>query len=386
MGPDRAALRLRLRARRAAAGVVRHLPVPVADRLRAPPAAPRRARGRRARDPLLQLLRRGGIPAGVSSFTLGDNRELRFVNAESLVLHQLYWFGERGWEPQLLRWWRGCCRRASAILELGANVGYFTVQGARAGPRARYVAVEPYPASARVCRANLALNRVSSVELVAAAAVADAQRATVELRVPADQLAAPTVAFVGVGSELPEPMGRHVTRSVAVPAVDVRSLLDGVDLLKLDVEGQEHALLAASREHLRARRPTVFVEVLPGTARLRRLLAELCRDDGFCCYVPRADSLHRLEVPEILGAALLDRYGCQDVILSAEPQLERRIREADAMGRDRAGPAPSGDQRRLRHQRGRVVLAAAAADMATLRSAKTNQSGTAATAGHRPSR
>jgi FkbM family methyltransferase len=335
MGPDRAALRLRLRARRVAAGVVRRLPVPLADRLRA-----------RARDPLLQVLRRGGIPAGVATFTLGDNRELRFVNAESLVLHQLYWFGEQGWEPQLLPWWRACCRRASAILELGANVGYFTVQGARAGPGARYVAVEPYPASARVCRANLTLNRVTSVELLAAAAVAGGQ-ATVELRVPADQLAAPTVAFVGAGSELPEPMGRHVTRTVAVPAVDVRALLDGVDLLKLDVEGQEHALLAASREHLAAHRPTVFVEVLPGTARLRRLLAELCRDDGFRCYVPRAGSLHRLEVPEILGAPLLDRYGCQDVILSAEPQLERRIRDADAMGRDRAGPAPGGGQRRL---------------------------------------
>jgi FkbM family methyltransferase len=339
MGPDRAALRLRLRARRATAGVVRRLPVPLADRLRA-----------RARDPLRQVLRRGGIPAGVTTFTLVDNPELRFVNAESLVLHQLYWFGERGWEPQLLPWWRGCCRRASAILELGANVGYFTVQGARAGPGARYVAVEPYPASARVCRANLALNRVTSVELVAAAAVAGGDLATVELRVPADQLAAPTVAFVGADSELPEPMGRHVTGTVTVPAVDVRTLLAGVDLLKLDVEGQEHALLAAGREHLAARRPTVFVEVLPGTTRLRRLLAELCRDDGFCCYVPRAGSLHRLEVPDILGAPLLDRYGCQDVILSAEPQLERRIRDADAMGRDRARPAPGGGQRRLRGQ------------------------------------
>jgi FkbM family methyltransferase len=338
MGRDRAGLRLRLGARRTAAAVVRRLPAPVADRLRAAPA------------PLRQVLRRGGIPAGVETFALGDNRELRFVNAESLVLSQLYWFGERGWEPQLLPWWRGCCRQASAILELGANVGYFTVQGARAGPRARYVAVEPYPASAAVCRANLALNRVTSVELVAAAAVADGDLASVELRVPADQLAAPTVAFVGAGSELPEPMGRHVTRTVAVPAVDVRALLPGVDLLKLDVEGQEHALLAAAREHLRGSRPTVFVEVLPGTTRLRRLLADLCRDDGFCCYVPRAGSLHRLEVPEILGARLLDRYGCQDVILSAEPQLERRIRDADAMGRDRAGPAPGGGQRRLRGQ------------------------------------
>jgi hypothetical protein len=82
-------------------------------------------------------------------------------------------------------------------------------------------------------------------------------------------------------------------------------------------------LLAASREHLRTRKPTVFVEVLPGTTRLRQLIADLCRDDGFQCYVPRADSLVRLEISDILGAPLLDRYGCQDVILSAEPHLDR---------------------------------------------------------------
>jgi hypothetical protein len=50
---------------------------------------------------------------------------------------------------------------------------------------------------------------------------------------------------------------------------------------------------------------------------------DLCHDDGFHCYVPRAGSLVRLGVPDILGARLLDRYGCQDVILSAEPHLDR---------------------------------------------------------------
>jgi FkbM family methyltransferase len=316
MNVDHTVLRLRLRTRRMTAGVVRRLPVTVADRLRG-------SRPHRAHDALREVLRRGGIPAGVTTFGLCDNQELRFVNAESLVLHRLYWFGERGWEPQLLPWWRRFCRRASAVLELGANVGYFTVQGARAGPQARYVAVEPYPASARVCRANLELNRVDSVELVTAAAVAHPEAPAVELHVPCDQLATPTVAFVGADTELPEPMSRHVTQTISVPAVDVRSLLAGVDLLKLDVEGQEHALLAAGRDHLRARRPTVFVEVLPGTARLRRLLADLCRDDGFHCYVPRADALVRLGIPDILGAPLLDRYGGQDVILSPEPHLDR---------------------------------------------------------------
>jgi Methyltransferase FkbM domain len=118
-------------------------------------------------------------------------------------------------------------------------------------------------------------------------------------------------------------MSRGVRQTISVPAVDVRRLLSGVDLLKLDVEGQEHALLAAGREQLRAGRPTVFVEVLPGTTRLRRLIAELCRDDGFHCYVPHAGALVRLEAPDILDAPLLDRYGGQDVILSAEPRLDR---------------------------------------------------------------
>ena len=305
-----------------AAGVVRRLPVPVADRLRGPATAPPGSARSRAHHALLEALRRGGIPAGAATFRLADNPELRFVSHDSLVLHQLYWFGEQGWEPQLLPWWRRCCARASAILELGANVGYFTVQGARAAPRARYVAVEPHHVSAEVCRANLALNRVGTVELLEAAAVADAGRPAVDLQVPADQLATPTVAFLEAGTELPGPMRRHVTRTVAVPAVDVRTLLAGVDLVKLDVEGQEHALLAAAHDHLRSHRPTVFVEVLPGTARLRRLLVELCRDDGYRCWVPVADGrLVRLEAADLLEARLLDRYGGQDLILSADPDL-----------------------------------------------------------------
>ena len=79
-------------------------------------------------------------------------------------------------------------------------------------------------------------------------------------------------------------MARDVIAVLDVPAIDVRRLLDGVDLIKMDVEGQEHVLLAAMREHLRERRPTLFVEVLPGTVQLRALLAELCATHGYRCY------------------------------------------------------------------------------------------------------
>lgn len=85
-----------------------------------------------------------------------------------------------------------CCRHAGGVLELGANMGYFTVQGGRAAPSTRYVAVEPHPGSWRICRDNLALNGVTSVRLLAAAAAADPTVSTVSLHVSADQLATPT--------------------------------------------------------------------------------------------------------------------------------------------------------------------------------------------------
>ncbi|MBV8995827.1 MAG: FkbM family methyltransferase [Pseudonocardiales bacterium] len=317
--------------------VVRRLPEPVADRLRTSLLAPPTTPLGRLRHALLTALRHGGIPLTVRAFQLADNPARSFATADSLVLAQLYWFGEQGWEPELLPWWRYFCRRSSAILELGANVGYYVVQGMRAAPGVRYTAVEPHPTSLSLCRTNLGLNGITSVTLVAGAAVAGPAPGTARLLIPHGQLPAPTVAFLDSDSELPARMAGPVEAAIEVPTVDVRTLLDGVDLLKIDVEGQEHALLAAADDHLRAHRPTVVIEVLPGTARLRWLLAQLCGDLGYRCYVPQPDRLLRL-TPDRLGeVALLDEYGIQDLILCADPGLPLTVAELDLAGYQEAG-------------------------------------------------
>jgi FkbM family methyltransferase len=301
--------------RRIARAVVGRLPIPLADTLRrvlAPGTGPSPVR--RA---VLRGLYRGGIPRAVSCFRLVDNADLEFVAVDSQVLEQLYWCGEQGWEPELLPWWRAFCRSSTSVLELGTNIGYFAVQGARAAPGVRYVAVEPHPVSAEICRTHLRLNAVTSVEVLEAAAVADPAVPSVSLLVPADQAATPTVAFLSADTELPADMARDVVAVHDVPAIDVRRLLDGVDLIKMDVEGQEHVLLAAMRDHLRTRRPTLFVEVLPGTVQLRALLAELCASDGYRCYALSRDGLVELGSRDLATVRLMDRYGCQDVVLSS---------------------------------------------------------------------
>jgi FkbM family methyltransferase len=171
--------------------------------------------------------------------------------------------------------------------------------------------------SAEACRTHLALNGVTSVELIEAAAVAGPAASTVPLLVPADQAATPTVAFLSPDTELPADLARDVGAVLDVPAVDVRRLLDGVDLIKMDVEGQEHVLLAAIRPYLRESRPTLFVEVLAGTVQLRALLAELCATEGYRCYALSRQGPVELDGDRLANARLMEEYGCQDVLLCA---------------------------------------------------------------------
>jgi FkbM family methyltransferase len=261
---------------------------------------------KRAPESLRRSLSHGGIPTGVDSFGLSDETALRFTNTPSLVLQQLY------------------CRRSETIVELGANVGYFTVRGALAAPKARYIAVEPHPNSVATCKSHLELNGVASVELVAAAAVPERGPESLEMHVPSDQLATPTVAFLPHGSELPRDMAQEIGATIEVAAVDVRTLVSGADLIKLDVEGQEHLLLGAIVDLLAERRPHVVVEMLRGTPKLRALLSDLCVGVGYHCYVPVETGLVELESADIATVNLQSGYGTNDVILSIDATLPSR--------------------------------------------------------------
>src|SRR5690606_31240029 len=123
--------------------------------------------------------------------------DVKLAAADSLIARLAYWYGSDGWEGMETRWWRRCCSQADKVLELGANIGYYTVHGAVANPASTYVAVEPHPESAAALRANLALNDITNVEVVEAAAVSPGSPDRLELSVPEQDLyGTPAGAFI----------------------------------------------------------------------------------------------------------------------------------------------------------------------------------------------
>jgi FkbM family methyltransferase len=143
----------------------------------------------------------------------------------------------------------------STFYDIGANVGFFTLIAARRiGLQGRVYAFEPLPDSARALAHNVALNELGNVEVVQAAVGARPGRAG--LAVTEESVQAHLVEFETHVPAL-------VTIEVDVTAIDteVAAGRRAPDVLKIDVEGAELAVLEGMRRTLDAHRPTLICEL-----------------------------------------------------------------------------------------------------------------------------
>jgi FkbM family methyltransferase len=139
----------------------------------------------------------------------------------------------------------------AVFYDIGANVGFFTVLGARlVGPGGTVVAYEPVHAYADALERNVELNGLGNV-VVRRLAVAEAPGRR-ELELGATETTARLV-----------PPGAASTTWVEATSLDaeLRSGLPAPDVVKIDVEGAEVDVLDGMAETLRHHRPVILCEM-----------------------------------------------------------------------------------------------------------------------------
>jgi FkbM family methyltransferase len=246
-----------------------------------------------------------------------DAPALSFEAVDSMVMDAVYWFGVRGYEGTVARTWTALCQQSRSVLEVGGNVGLFTVIGARVAPGS-YTVIEPVPAVAALLRANLARNGITKVEVHQAAVIPGDDVIDVMLSVPDEDWAIP------VGSHLidnVEVAGRSSKAMLTVPGLPIRYLVKGKDLIKIDAEGIEAALLADIRGFLVSEQPTLMIEVLPEAKRLGELIVALAAEANYQIHVlPEYGSDQVVTVPAASFASTVPRrHNAKDVVLSTTP-------------------------------------------------------------------
>jgi FkbM family methyltransferase len=216
--------------------------------------------------PLYPLIRKAFGPSeaiyrhlpyhGVFTLEVAPGVGVRLCAEGLQVENELFWRGfAQSWERQSLALWRDRVGAARTILDIGANSGIYAICAKALNPAARVIAVEPSAAMAAMLKRNAALNGFA-IELLEVAASDHDGEATFYDVVGGHQYSASLEAGMGGTNAYPVPVAR------------IDTLVDGpVDLVKIDVEMHEPAVLRGMRTILERDRPTMIVEVLSDEVR-----------------------------------------------------------------------------------------------------------------------
>jgi FkbM family methyltransferase len=181
-----------------------------------------------------------------------------------LVRHASYLLLSRGVEPTIVAFMRAACDVLKPRLcwDVGANFGYYSFLLKTLRPNARVVMFEPDPDNVRLVQRTLADAQIDGIELLPVAASDSSRKAIFH----ADPVAGATGTLEGETASFSQRHWGH-SRPVPVRAVALDDLLpesDGLDLVKIDVEGhEEHVVRGASRT-LARHRPIVVFECFHG--------------------------------------------------------------------------------------------------------------------------
>jgi FkbM family methyltransferase len=153
-------------------------------------------------------------------------------NTEDLIQRDIYMFGV--WEPNLNSFLQVRLKPGDVFVDVGANIGYFTLVGSAAvRETGRVVSIEASPTVGTKLVRNIEANACSNVRFVHEAVFRDEREITLYL---------PPASNIGSGSTTADPSGSAET--LTVRARPLASILTEFELtrlraIKIDIEGGE---------------------------------------------------------------------------------------------------------------------------------------------------
>lgn len=144
-------------------------------------------------------------------------------------------------------------------IDIGANIGLYTVLFAKSLRGRRILSVEPIPDAVSRLRRNIQLNGIHNSVIVFAGAAADHSGA-IEINTIAER-----EEYSSVGAMAHPSIAGATYLTITVPCSSIDALTVNNDLdpgfIKIDVEGMEHMVLNGMRQVLKRNRPVVLSEL-----------------------------------------------------------------------------------------------------------------------------
>jgi FkbM family methyltransferase len=172
-------------------------------------------------------------------------------------------------------------RRGWTVIDLGANMGFFTCQAAAAAPEVHVVSVEPMEPYQLALKKNVSTNQFSNVTVIEGAICGEA-----------DQIIPLTVWYTAAGELRTGTVQSDAVRVETVMAkgytlaqVFELGKVERCDLLKVDIEGAEYGLFESVTPALWAKISRVVMEVHQDQARSAKQITRILEANQFTVHV-----------------------------------------------------------------------------------------------------
>jgi len=226
---------------------------------------------------------------GRTSFQLPDGKILHLESdASDHIFKQLFWKGIMGYEYESIIIYYEIAKKCQTIIDIGANIGYFSLIGGIASDKGKVIGFEPLPKAYDVFKNNIKLNKLSNV-IPEFFAITNYNGNT-KLYAPKGDIPMSSSIVKGFREEV---------LNYNVPAITLDTYCKNknfkrIDMIKIDIEGGEYFALEGMKDILSSHEPIIICEILGGsnTHKIQKLL----KDNNYNYFLITNRGLEKMEI------------------------------------------------------------------------------------------
>ena len=196
--------------------------------------------------------------SGIISIKLPDGERMKlFSEGDDFIPTQAFWKGFGGYEGNSEYLFYTLAKNSQSIIDVGANIGYYTLIAAIANKNSKVYAFEPVGKIYDRLLKQIKINRLNNI--IAETLVVSNNCEPIKLYIPELQ---------GISNAASTKKGWVTkTKEEILPAVTldqykIQQRIPKIDLIKMDCEFHEKEVLEGMSEILKKDKPLIFAEVL----------------------------------------------------------------------------------------------------------------------------
>lgn len=198
---------------------------------------------------------------GIIKVKVGDSSHFKIHHRGHHIENELFWSGlEDGFEKLSIRLWIKLSKKANIIFDIGAYSGLYSLTSAALNPNSKIHAFEPMRHNFNLLNENIKLNNYQNIISVQQACSNFSGEAIVYTEKNTTLTTSVTVnkSLYQEGKELDTVPIKTLRLDEYVSSKNI----DGIDLIKIDVETHEHEVLLGMGDLIKKYKPTFLIEIL----------------------------------------------------------------------------------------------------------------------------